>query len=281
MSGTASAGLCHRLCRGVAHPPQSEQLRRLRTLPARRRRRGARLRLRPLRLQPGDAALRGPGAGGRQGGQRRAGIDYGVGASVPFRPAARHAARKTNPRLLLFRLSRQRGAAHERPGARHPGFADAPHARRARQRARRTAGCHSGRLHRIGAQLLPALLQPPVPEPRDGELRHSGPLQPAARRLLRAAAPAEARTAHRAVLRRPALLVAQLLRRRRQENDGRHGQQPHPPVRDSACQERTFGRRERRAGSRPPRVRVSAALQPHVPATGGHHPSEYGRRRQW
>ncbi len=88
---------------------------------------------------------------------------------------------------------------------------------------------------------------------------------------VRAAAPAEARTAHRAVLRRPALLVAQLLRRRRQENDGRHGQQPHPPVRDSACQERTFGRRERRAGSRPPRVRVSAALQPHVPATGGHY----------
>ena len=56
------------------------------------------------------------------------------------------------------------------------------------------------------------LLQPPVPDPQDGELRHSGPLQPAARRLLRAAAPADPRAAHRAVLRRPAVPLAQLLR---------------------------------------------------------------------
>ena len=57
-------------------------------------------------------------APGQVGGKEDNGErDYRLGVALPSRPAARHAARKTNPRLLLFRLSRQRGAAHDRPGA--------------------------------------------------------------------------------------------------------------------------------------------------------------------
>ena len=46
---------------------------------------------------------------------------------------------------------------------------------------------------------------------------------------------------HRAVLRRQALHVRQLFRRCHQEGPtGGHGKQPHPPVRDPACQERAL-----------------------------------------
>ena len=50
-----------------------------------------------------------------------------------------------------------------------------------------------------------------------------------------------------------------------------NGEQPHPPVRHPACQERPCGRGDRLPGIRPPRLRISPALQPDVQEAGGRH----------
>ena len=54
-----------------------------------------------------------------------------------------------------------------------------------------------------------------------------------------------------------------------QENHRRRGEQPHPPVRHPACQERPCGRGNRLPSVRPPRLRISPALQPDVQEAGG------------
>ena len=167
MPRTASAGVRHRLCRGVTHPPQPEQLRRVRDFPARRCRCGARLRLWQIRLQRGHPPVRGSRTGGRQGGQRRTGGNHRLGASVSSRPAARVPSRKAHQGVFVLRLPRQRSPAHDSRRARHAGLPDEANARRARQEDRRTSEPHSCGLYRTDAQLLPAILQPAVPDPKD------------------------------------------------------------------------------------------------------------------
>lgn len=277
MPRTASAGVRHRLCRGVTHPPQPEQLRRVRDFPARRCRCGARLRLWQIRLQRGHPPVRGSWTGGRQGGQRRTGGNHRLGASVSSRPAARVPSRKAHQGVFVLRLPRQRSPAHDCRRARHAGLPDEANARRARQEDRRTSEPHSCGLYRTDAQLLPAILQPAVPDPKDRELRHSRPLRPPAPRLFRREVSVEARTAHRAVLCRSAVHVSQLFRRCHQKDNRGDGEQPHPSVCHPPGQERTGRRRVRLPGVRPSRIRVSPALQPHVPKMEGLTPSEYCR----
>ena len=65
------------------------------------------------------------------------------------------------------------------------------------------------------------------------------------------------------------LTLGLLFRRCHQEDDRRHGEQPHPPVRHPACQERAGGRGNRLPSLRPPRLRISPAFQPDVQEAGG------------
>ena len=55
------------------------------------------------------------------------------------------------------------------------------------------------------------------------------------------------------------------------KNNRGHGEQPYPPIRHPACQERPCRRGNRLPSVRPPRLRISPALQPDVQETGRSH----------
>lgn len=129
----------------------------------------------------------------------------------------------------------------------------------------------SYQLYRVCAELLPTVLQQAVHYSQIGKLRHHGTVQQTFAELLRRKTATYARYAHSAGLRRQAVHVAQLLWGHVQENDGRHGQQPYPPVCDAVGKKRPCLRLVGFPSSLRLGLRIPPTPLPHVQKTRRHH----------